>query len=433
MFKKVIHFFQSSMMKTRCVYQQEADRMVIIGHGLHSGLLPKRVQKIIKRLVAAGFEAYVVGGCVRDLLAGLQPKDFDIATNAKPEKIAELFRNCRLIGRRFRLAHILFGREIVEVATFRGNVDHDGLAKDDRGMLVSDNVYGSMADDAYRRDFTINALYYDLSSGKVIDYVGGFDDLKSKCFRTIGDVTVRFREDPVRILRAVRLMSKLSVKPDKKTLEAIEKHNDWLLDVSPARLFDELQKMLLRGRAEANFKLLHQFGVINILLPKVAQFYDDDRGSGFIEQALINTDDRRANKLSLNPGFLLGAMLWPSLQATIAALPKKHKGSYGSNLHQVGRQLLFGQRQIISIPKRYVLFVSDIWIMQSWFYRCRLKPALRLLYHVRFRAAYDFFLLRVQAGEVDASLAAWWAEFIDANMDERKVMTTKLPHEQHKK
>lgn len=369
--------------------------------------------RVLYRLHEAGHRACLVGGAVRDLLLGGHPKDFDIATDATPEQVRALFRNCRLIGRRFRLAHVVFGREIVEVATFRGSSD-DGSG--DRhlvdGRLVRDNVYGTIEEDAVRRDFTINALYYDIADFSVLDSIGGMDDLQHRVLRLIGDPEQRYREDPVRMLRAARLAAKLGFRIDAATAAPFATLGPLLAEAPPARLFDESLKMFLAGHGLASFRALEQHGLLQQVFPATARVLaHDDKGHfrHLVEQTLANTDARVREDKPLTPAFLFAALLWEPVR--LAALASIDSGADPvAAWSHAAERILREQAQRVAIPRRFTIAVEEIWAMQPRFTQRTKKRAIRLLEHPRFRAAYDFLVLRSDESAELTELAAWWTE-----------------------
>ncbi len=369
--------------------------------------------RVLYRLHEAGYQALLVGGAVRDLLLGGHPKDFDVATNATPEQVRELFRNCRLIGRRFRLAHVVFGREIVEVATFRGSSD-DGSG--DRhlvdGRLVRDNVYGSLEEDAVRRDFTVNALYYDIADFSVRDAVGGMADLQRRVMRLIGDPELRYREDPVRMLRAVRLAAKLDFEIERDTAAPFAALGPLLGEAPPARLFDESLKLFLAGHGLASFRTLEQHGLLEPVFPATARVLKGRGDSPFrrlLEQTLASTDARvRADK-PVTPAFLFAAMLWEPVRVAAQAMIDSGTDAVIAWPHAAER-VLRAQSLRVAIPRRFSIAIEEIWALQPRFAQRTKKRAFRLLEHPRFRAAYDFLLLRADESPELAELAAWWTE-----------------------
>ena len=377
--------------------------------------------KVLYRLKSAGFQAHLVGGGVRDLLLGREPKDFDVATDASPEEVREVFRNSRLIGRRFRLAHVQFGREIIEVATFRAG-QHEQLAdqhQTDEGMLLRDNVYGNIEQDALRRDFTVNALYYDIADFSIIDYAGGVEDLNSGVLRLLGDPETRYREDPVRMLRAVRFAAKLGFRVASETESPIRDLSPLLADVPAARLFEEMLKLFLGGFAVGSFERLRQYGLFAQLFPDtdacLAEL-DHEFPLTLVLKGLENTDSRVREEKPVTPAFLFAVLLWEPVRRRATELETKGDGAHQS-VQQAASELVSRQLKRVSLPRRFSTPMQEIWAMQARFSQTRGKRPLKLLAHPRFRAAYDFMLLRAASGEADPRLAAWWTEFQKGNAD----------------
>jgi poly(A) polymerase len=369
--------------------------------------------RVLYRLNEAGYAAYLVGGAVRDLLLGGHPKDFDIATDATPEDVKRLFRNCRLIGRRFRLAHVVFGQEIVEVATFRGSSD-DGSG--DRhvvdGRIVRDNVYGSIEEDAVRRDFTVNALYYGIADFSVRDYVGGYGDLAARTLRLIGDPLQRYREDPVRMLRAVRLAAKLDFAIAPEARAPFAELGELLLHAPPARLFDESLKMFLAGNGLKSFRALEESGLLADVFPLTARALAF-RGGGalrtMIETGLAGNDARIAEDKPVTPAFLFAILLWGPVRAQVDR--EIARGVDGALAWQrVSQFVIAEQAKQVAIPRRFGLVMQEIWSLQPRFEQRMKKRVHRLVAHPRFRAAYDFLLLRAVEGEEIAALGTWWTQ-----------------------
>jgi poly(A) polymerase len=357
----------------------------------------------------AGFEAYVVGGGVRDLLAGLKPKDFDVATNAHPEQIRKVFRSCRLVGRRFVIAHVRFGEEIIEVTTFRGPIT-DMHERDETGRILSDNAYGTLETDAFRRDFTINALYYDIRDFGIVDFAGGMDDMQARVLRLIGDPELRYREDPVRMLRAIRIGNKLHFQLDGGAVEPIKRLTALLREIPPARLFDEVLKFLLCNDAVENFRALHWLGLWGELFPDVeAELHrNHDATRRFIETALANTEDRLKQGLSVSPAFTFAALLWPAVKARMEALESTQGHVAHVALAQAAEEIVGRSILRVAIPKRFSIPAKEIWALQARFDMRRGGRPKRLMAHPVFRAAYDFLLLRAKTGEAVQELADWW-------------------------
>ena len=369
--------------------------------------------RVLYRLREAGFGAYLVGGAVRDLLVAGNPKDFDVATDATPEQVKGLFRNCRLIGRRFRLAHVVFGREIIEVATFRANSDDGtGDREVENGMLVRDNIYGTIEEDAVRRDFTCNALYYAIEDFSVRDYTGGFEDVQAGIMRLIGEPSQRYREDPVRMLRAVRLAAKLDFRIEPATAEPIPVLAHLLADAAPARLFEEMLKLFLSGHGVASFEGLEKYGLFAELFPDSAHALRANRSGALrrvIVEGLRNTDARVAAGEPVSPAFLFALLLWPAYCRSLAQLQKQGVAPEEAMRRAADRATVH-QLQRIALPKRFSLPMQEIWLMQMRFGSRQRRRVYRTLAHPRFRAAWDFLLLRHAASGDHAADVAYWQE-----------------------
>ena len=391
-------------------------------HTISRANISSNALKVLYRLKGAGYESYVVGGGVRDMLLGREPKDFDIATNARPEEVKKLFRNCLLIGRRFRLAHIRFEDEIIEVATFRsqGNGASDQEARSENGRILRDNVYGTLEEDAWRRDFTVNALYYNIEDFSVVDYVGGMADLHTGMLRLIGEPQQRYREDPVRMLRAVRFAAKLGFRVHPESEAPIFELSHLLEDIPPARLFDEILKLFLGGCAVQSFELLRHYGLFAYLFPQVESCLSQER-EGFpmtlLIQALQNTDARIAEGKPVTPAFLYAALLWEPLRQAISS----QKPGLGEIQALQAATNIVETRQLLrtALPKRFAIPMREIWALQIRLRRTTGLRPLRLITHPRFRAAYDFMLLRRDAGEDLGELCQWWTEFQTLDDNER--------------
>lgn len=384
--------------------------------------------KVLYRLRKEGFDSYLVGGCVRDLLLGREPKDFDVVTNAEPEQIARIFSNCRLIGKRFRLAHVCYGRDVIEVATFRKAISDDKtqtprLNKD--GRLLQDNIYGTIEEDVWRRDFTINALYYNIRDFSIIDYVGGMEDHKAGLIRLIGDAGERFREDPVRMLRAVRFAVKLAFRLHHDCEEAIAPNAHLLAGIPPARLYDEISKLFLTGYGVQTFELLRQYGLFSVLFPatdKSLMYEEADFPKMMVIKALENSDQRIADNKPVTLYFLIAALLWePMLRR---AKEKIAKGFPESNAYyDAASETLTQQVRRIAIPRHLTMAIREVWNLQPKFNaRVGAKPS-RLITHPRFRAAYDFLVLRAQTGDVSLEVAQWWETYQEENENTQRKMT----------
>lgn len=387
--------------------------------------------KVLYRLRDAGFSAYLVGGGVRDLLLGRQPKDFDVATDARPEQVKKIFRSCLLIGRRFRLAHVRFGYEIVEVATFRANSAskfNKQLQTAEHGMILRDNVYGTLEEDAERRDFTINALYYNIADYSIVDYCGGFADLDQKIIRIIGDPRQRYHEDPVRLLRAIRFAGKLGFQIDAATEAPIAELAPLLKHVPAARLFDEVLKLFHSGHAAHIVPLLRQHHLFEQLFPQLAACLAEDK-MPFTENILMltcqNTDARIAADKPVSPGFLFAALLWQPLQKSIQHYLQEGQ-PIAAACHLAGHEALARQMEQITIPRKFSVMVREIWDLQHRLHKKNPKSVNRVISHPRFRAAYDFLLLRAEAGENNIlPLAKWWQRFYEADSATRQQLLEK--------
>jgi poly(A) polymerase len=370
----------------------------------------------------AGYQAFLVGGCVRDAMLELHPKDFDVATDATPDEVKTLFRNCRLIGRRFRLAHVRFGREVIEVATFRAGAlsEHDDHHSDEKGRILRDNVYGTIDEDAWRRDFTCNALYYNIADFSIWDYTGGFEDIHDKRIVLIGDPEVRMREDPVRMLRAIRFAAKLGFEIDEPVIRAIDHHAHLLTNVPAARLFDEFLKLFQAGNAERTFDLLHDHGLFREMFPAT----DDELAKSpdfmrFTRAALQNTDRRVQEGKSVTPMFLLGVFLWEPIRKLAAIRRAEEKMSESQSLALAAHEIVAQQQRRISIPKRFTVPMREMLSLQPRFEFRRGKRAMKLLEHRRFRAAYDFMVLLSDAGLASTQTAKFWTDVQTQSAPER--------------
>jgi poly(A) polymerase len=348
---------------------------------------------------------------VRDLLWGLKPKDFDVATDATPEQVKKLFRNCRLIGRRFRLAHIHFGRSTIEVATFRGLGDesHPDRKLED-GRVIFDNVYGSIEEDALRRDFTINGMYYDIRDFSIRDYAGGFEDLSNRVLRLIGDPEERYREDPVRLIRAIRFAAKLDLTIEPATEAPLAIMGNLLGGIPPARLFEEVLKLFMGGYAMACFRVLTHYGLYTRLFPDSATMIEGEQGAaarGMIEAAMESTDQRVASGKPVTPAFLFATMLWPAMHNRALKLESRGQKPYDA-LQEAADWIIGRQVGTTAIPRRFSTQMREIWSLQTRFERQQGKRVKRLLAHPRFRAAYDFLLLRAVEDKTLERSAQWW-------------------------
>ena len=365
---------------------------------------------------------------MRDLLLGHHPKDFDVATDATPEEVRKIFGNCRLIGRRFRLAHIHFGREIIEVATFRAaHEEGEGEGITTNGLILRDNVFGTLEDDAWRRDFTVNALYYNIDDFSVVDFTGGLADLKAGVLRIIGDAKTRFLEDPVRMLRAARFAAKLGFQLDTGMAAEIHALADKLIDVPPARLFDEVLKLFHTGHALRAYEVLRELNLFGYLFAQTDELLgvSDEYTDSFICQALANTDERIHHGKGVNPAFLFAALLWGPVRQAATLLEEEGMTSLQA-LQIAGNEVVAEQLRQVSIPKRFSLPMREIWTAQARLPRRQGKRAYRLLEQSRFRAGYDFLMLRCQIGEPLEDLCYWWTRFQEMDSAGRAAMLKQL-------
>jgi poly(A) polymerase len=424
--------------------------------------------KVLYRLKDAGYQGFLVGGAVRDLLLGITPKDFDVATNALPEDVRRLFRNCRLIGRRFRLAHVHFGHEIIEVATFRAaaaperedaedvepdSVNEDGVtdradgsgaaaeysapsdsthrAFDQTGRILRDNIYGTIEEDVWRRDFAANGLYYNIDDFSIWDFVDGVSDVRARRLKLIGDPETRYREDPVRMLRAVRFAAKLDFSIDPKTETPIGKLAYLLDGVPPARLFDECLKLFLSGFGAKSYRLLRQYGLFEHLFPLSAAAFalpPYAYAQDMLERGLVNTDERIAADKAVTPTFLFAVLLW---SAVLRELNERQAGPAPdlTQLMQACDTVLRAQQSRVAIPRRFAIPMRELLMLQPRFNRRSGIKSLSLLQHPRFRAAYDFLLLRAQVGVADPELAKWWTDIQELPQEERVALVQARPAE----
>ena len=363
---------------------------------------------IIKELNKNDYQGYLVGGCVRDLLCGLEPKDFDIATDATPNQIRKIFKASRIIGKRFKLVHVFNRTELIEVATFRSGEDQNNngnLIKDQSGKIIRDNIWGSLEQDSHRRDFTVNSIYYSPLSKKFVGRKDGLSDIHKKNIVSIGDPRKRFSEDPVRCLRAIRFSNKLDFKIDGKIKDAIYEKGHLLSSISNARLFDEFCKIFLNGMAEKNFKKLTSFGLNKYLVstnPEKNEFT-----SRVIIEALRNTDKRLINSQSVTPGFLVAALLWPELLEKSLTKGEINLRKFFRSMDQVLKR----QQTITAIPRKFHSYIKDIWVLQLKLHSRIGKQPYKTLKHPRFRAAYDFMLIREKASNEIKGLGKWWTDF----------------------
>jgi poly(A) polymerase len=397
-------------------------------HNVSRKQVSENALKVVYKLKKEGFDAYLVGGCVRDLLLGREPKDFDVVTNALPEQLERMFFNCRIIGKRFRLAHIIYGRDIIEVATFRKSGSEKPSAAQrstKEGRITQDNLYGSIDDDVWRRDFTINALYYNIRDFSIVDYVGGMADHKAGLIRLIGDTNERFREDPVRMIRAVRFAVKLGFKLHENCEQGIHLNAPLLASIPAARLHDEVVKLFLTGYGVQTFEMLRHYGLFEVLFPAVEKSLSLEEShfpKMMVINALQNSDIRIAENKPVAPYFLFAALLYePMLQR---AKEKMTKGMLEPDAYfSAASEVLTQQIRRISLPRHLSLAIREIWQQQVKFdFRLGAKPS-KFLTHPRFRAAYDFFMLRAQTGSASTELAEWWTTYQSVSETERRKMT----------
>lgn len=391
-------------------------------HKINQSLISPAALKTCDGLQKAGFQAYIVGGAVRDLLMDFKPKDFDVATNATPEEVYKIFRRSRIIGKRFRLVHVMWGSETIEVSTFRGHHLSDGDAQtSDSGRIIRDNIFGSIEEDSVRRDFTANALYYDPARREVLDFHDGVADIKAKRLRMIGDPVTRYQEDPVRMLRAVRLSAKLGLKIEANTEAPIRKMADLLQDVPPSRLFDEMLKLFLSGHAIESINALRAQQLHHGLLPLLDVVLEQPLGERFVMLALKNTDDRILGGKSSNPSFLFATLLWHEVLASWQVYQKQGQPPIPA-LHLAMNEVIDIQAEKMAIHNRFTATMKEIWSMQPRFEQRFGKRPYALLTHPRYRAGYDFLLLRCQSGELPIEIGDWWTTFADANTETRTAM-----------
>jgi poly(A) polymerase len=392
-------------------------------HSIERELISRCARRTCEDLQRAGHATFVVGGAVRDLLLGRRPKDFDVATSATPDEVRSIFRRSRIIGRRFQIVHVMCGAETVEVSTFRAHFTREPNEEntDEHGRMLSDNVFGTQAEDAMRRDFTVNALFYDPVKEEVWDYVHGLKDLKAKKLVMIGDPATRYREDPVRMLRAARLGAKLGLEIDAKTKEPIRELRHLLENVPQARLFEEILKLLLSGNAVECVRVLRELNLHHGLLPLLDTGLDDPDTGPFAMAALRATDERLAADKPVSPAFLLAALLWGRVEKNLKKYEAKGEPTIPA-LHSAMHEALDAQRDSLAIPRRFDATMKELWLMQPRFLQRGGQRPYRLLEHPRFRAAYDFFELRAASANAPQEAAKWWERFQEASADEREEM-----------
>jgi poly(A) polymerase len=437
---------KSRAKKTAPVLVRDPNVPVILSsevHGIDPALISKNAIRVTDGLQQGGHRAFIVGGAVRDLLLGVAPKDFDVATDATPDQVQKLFRRARIIGRRFQIVHVQFGQDIIETSTFRalvdtpadappspppprlrrGEMDTRTHAVDASGRVLRDNVWGEQHEDATRRDFTVNAMYYDPATQTVLDYHDGMADVRARLLRMIGDPATRYREDPVRMLRVVRFAAKLGFEIEPATRAPIKELAELISNVPAARLFDEMLKLLLSGHALACLTRLRQEGLHHGVLPLLDVIFEQPHGEKFITLALTNTDERvRAGK-GVSPGFLFATLLWNDMQTRWQQYTLEGDFPVPA-LHRAMDDVLDMQTEKLAIHKRFSSDMREIWGLQHRLEKRSGRSALKLLEHPRFRAGYDFLLLRCESGELDASVGQWWTDFIEGDIGAREALLT---------
>ncbi len=422
MIKRFVEKVQTLFRRPRL--RKEPKRFAAAEHGINPQLVARNAHRVCETLQKAGFQAFIVGGAVRDLLLGIAPKDFDVATDATPEQVKQHFRRAIIIGRRFRLVHVMFGQETIEVSTFRA-LDNPDRKTDEHGRVLADNLYGPQHEDATRRDFSVNALYYDPVTQTVLDYHDGVKDVRRRKLRMIGDPATRYREDPVRIVRVVRFAAKLGFEIDEPTRAPIRELADLLENVPAARVFDEMLKLLMSGHSVACITRLRAEGLHHGLLPMLDVILEQPEGERFVMLALSRTDERvRAGK-HIAPGFLFATLLWHEVL-------KRWKEREGKGKHRIPAldaaidDVLDLQTEKLAIQRRYTSDMREIWMLQPRLERRTGRNAFKLVEHLRLRAAYDFLLLRCAADEAPAELGDWWTRFMHADADERERLVAGL-------
>ncbi len=434
MLKRISGLSKSVIDKTRSLLSSESGIEPVIvssdDHPITRKTLSSNATKVLNRIHEGGFSAYLVGGGVRDALVGMKPKDFDVATDASPEEVRGLFRNSRIIGRRFRLVHVVFGRDIIEVATFRASHDKGaGGEVGEAGRIVRDNVFGSIEEDALRRDFSVNALYYNISDHSIVDYVGGLNDIEAGIFRLIGDPVTRCEEDPVRVLRAVRLAAKLEFDIEPDTLSAMRQTAHLLANTAPARMFEEVLKLFQGGYAKRSFAAVNEHDLLQYIFPLLAKRFASDPDPDLqkmLNGALTNTDKRVSQGKPITPAYLLAFMLWPDVEERAKQFIADGK-TVPESLIMASDSVMSEQLSVISIPKRFSGPMKEIWQLQPRLEQFRGKRAVKLLEGRRFRAAYDFLCLRASIDQRLQPLASWWTEVQEVPERERADFTSRKP------
>ena len=391
--------------------------------------------KVLYRLKDGGYDAYLVGGCIRDLLLGLKPKDFDVVTNATPDEIKSLFRNCRLIGRRFRLAHIVFGREIIEVATLRGHHQESAQQQTEHGQLLRDNVYGTIEEDAERRDFSINALYYSIADYAILDFAHGVQAINERNIQLIGDPETRYREDPVRMLRAVRFATKLDMNISPDTGNPIYELAPMIANIPAARLFEEALKLFMHGEALKNYELLRDFGLFQHMFPVISEVFGDpeSKEERLLRQVFINTDKRIRSGKKVTPAYIFAALLWYPLESKANQLMFEGGLAMHDAYNLSMAEILTEHCKTVSLPKRFSMTTRDIWQLQLRLPKRAGKRAERLAEHPKFRAGYDFLLLRsdIEGGDL-VEIAQWWTRYQEVEPYMQRKMANSLFNQKKK-
>ena len=401
-------------------------------HGLSPEKVSKGARQVVKSLGDAGYLADLVGGCVRDLLLDKRPKDFDVVTDASPEEVREVFPRARIVGRRFRIVHVRVGREVIEVSTYRAGNENKGEREDSTknkfGRILRDNVFGTRDQDVHRRDFTVNALYYDINTNRVVDYVRGLDDIEAGRLRIIGDPLTRINEDPVRMLRAVRFKAKLGLSLNSELEDLCRDHARLIRHVPPARLFDEVLKLFHSGHGVETFWLLREFGLFSELFPEAARSYEEKDlalNTGIVLKGLQNTDLRISQSKPVIAAFLFACLFWRAVRVQCDRHEDKRR-SHPQILQRAAFDVLGRETERVMIPRRVSTVVIEIWDMQSRLETRRHRMIEKLLEHRRFRAAYDFLLLRSESGEIDAQIAKWWTDIQECDEPSRQKMIEEL-------
>jgi len=390
-------------------------------HPISRSHISPNAVKVLYKLKDAGFAAYLVGGGVRDLLLNQAPKDFDVATDAHPEQVRKIFKNSRIIGRRFQLVHVFFGPEIIEVSTFRANA----IEQTRNQMIYRDNAFGTIEEDAWRRDFTINALYYNIADFSVVDYCGGMEDLKHRLIRMIGDPTQRYHEDPVRLLRAIRLSAKLNLQIEAKTEAGLLSLSSLLQHVPASRLFDECVKLFFEGNAVLSFEKLSHYGYLAVLFSQLSAVQHKAAYQTMVELALKATDHRVRHQETANPAFLFAVFLWPALQMGISHF-KHEKKRFFMRLHQAIQDVIEKQLKSVMFPKRTQFAIQIIWVLQSQLEKRRASRIKAIAENRYFRAAIDFMEIRVKAGDISDEIFQWWKAYQLADIVTQEKMIAEL-------